>query len=80
MKVLINLLVKGCRHAREEVGKPVMICVALDPHHDDEEERKYSLMITKALLENGFPVYSNLDATIKALANLYRFNARLGRQ
>jgi len=80
MKVLIDLIIKGCRYAREVIGKPVMICVVLDPHHDDEEERKYSLMIQRALVENGFPVYSNLDATIRALANLYRFNARLGRE
>ena len=77
MKVLIDLMLQGCQQARYGVGKPVMICVSLDPFLEDEEDRNYNLMIKKAFMDKGFPVYSTLDAAIKALANLCRFGVGL---
>jgi hypothetical protein len=77
MPVLTDLMLRGCHHARDVIGKPVVVCISLEPRNEDEEERKYNLMIGKKFGEKGFPVYSNLEAAIKALANLYRFNARI---
>jgi acyl-CoA synthetase (NDP forming) len=70
MKQLIDLMVEGCQHSREKEKKPVLITVSLDPYLEDEEERHYNLMIKRAFAAKGFPVYSTLDAAIKALSNL----------
>jgi acyl-CoA synthetase (NDP forming) len=70
MKQLIDLMVEGCQHSREKEKKPVLITVSLDPYLEDEEERHYNLMIKRAFAAKGFPVYSNMDAAIKALSNL----------
>jgi acyl-CoA synthetase (NDP forming) len=67
---LIELIVEGCLHAREKAKKPVLICVSLDPYLEDEEDRQTNLLMKKALTSRGFPVYSNLDGAVKALARL----------
>jgi acyl-CoA synthetase (NDP forming) len=46
----------------------------LDPYLEDEEDRHYNLMIKRAFAAKGFPVYSSLDAGIKALSNLCKFS------
>ncbi len=74
MKLLIEFMVEGCQHAREKDKKPVVICISLDPFLEDEEDRNYNLRIKKAFSDKGFPVYSNLDAAIKAISNLYKFS------
>jgi acyl-CoA synthetase (NDP forming) len=73
MKVLIDLMLEGCQHAREKEKKPVLISIALDPYLEDEEDRHYNLMIKRAFTAKGFPVYANLDAAIKTLSHLYEF-------
>ena len=80
MKVLLELMLEGCRHAREKEKKPVLISIALDPYLEDEEDRNTNLMIKKAFVAKGFPVYANLDAAIRTLAHLYKFgrSRRLG--
>jgi acyl-CoA synthetase (NDP forming) len=78
MERLIDLMVEGCRHARENEGKTVVISIPLDPYLEDEEERRFNLMIKKAFTAKGFPVYSNLEGAIRTLSNLYRF--RQGRR
>jgi acyl-CoA synthetase (NDP forming) len=78
MERLIDLMVEGCRHARENEGKTVVISIPLDPYLEDEEERRFNLMIKKAFTAKGFPVYSNLEGSIRTLSNLYRF--RQGRR
>jgi len=73
LKELVELLVNGCRYARDEIGKPVMICISLDAYSKDEEDRRYHLMVKKAFEDERFPVFPTLRDTIKALFNLYRF-------
>jgi acyl-CoA synthetase (NDP forming) len=74
MKRLIELMVEGCERSREKEKKPVLVTVSLDPYLEDEEDRYYNLMIKRAFAARGFPVYSNLDATIRVLSNLCRFS------
>jgi len=73
---LIDVMVNGCEYARDEIRKPVFICVSLDPYSEDEEDRRYSLKVKKALESRQFPVYSSLDASIKALSNIYKYSMR----
>jgi len=74
MTQLIDLMVEGCQHTREKEKKPVFVTVSLDPYLEDEEDRHYNLMIKRAFAARGFPVYSNMDAAIKALSNLCKFS------
>jgi acyl-CoA synthetase (NDP forming) len=80
VQLIIDHMVEGCQYARNILGKPVMVCVSLDPYLEDEEERKYNLLIKRAFVDKGFPVYSTLDAAIKSLSNLYSFSARFRRE
>jgi len=73
MRRLIDLMVEGCQRCREKEKKPVLITVSLDPYLEDQEDRHYNLMIKRAFAEKGFPVYSSMDAAIKALSNLCKF-------
>ncbi len=74
MERLIGLMVEGCLNVREKEKKPVLIAVSLDPYLEDEEDRHYNLLMKKAFTAQGFPVYSNLDAAIKALSQLTKFS------
>jgi len=76
LKKLVALLVNGCLYARDEIGKPVMICISLDAYSEDEEDRRYHLMSKKAFEDECFPVFSTLRDTIKALFNLYRLGGQ----
>ena len=77
LKLMIDQMLDGCLYARDILGKPMMACVPLDPYLEDEEERKYNLMIKKAFVEEGFPVYTTAEGAIQSLANLYSFSTRL---
>ena len=74
---LVKLLVNGCQYARDEIGKPVIVCISLEAYSQDEEDRKYHLMVKKAFEDQGFPVYPTLKDSIKALFNLYRYGIQL---
>ena len=76
MKRLIDLMVEGCLRCREKEKKPVLVTVSLDPYLEDQEDRHYNLMIKRAFGAEGFPVYSSMDAAIKALSNLCKFTER----
>ena len=76
LKELVNIMVQGCRYARDEMGKTIMICVSLDAYSEDEEDRRYHLLAKKAFESEQFPVYPALGASIKALSNLYRYRAQ----
>jgi len=76
LKELVKIMVQGCRYARDEMGKTVMICVSLDAYSEDEEDRRYHLLAKKAFENERFPVYPALGASIKALSNLYRYKAQ----
>jgi acyl-CoA synthetase (NDP forming) len=74
MEQLIALMVEGCQYCREKEKKPVLVTVSLDPYLEDEEDRDYNLMIKRAFTAKGFPVYSSMDAAIKAFSNLCKFS------
>jgi acyl-CoA synthetase (NDP forming) len=69
-------MVEGCQRCREKEKKPVLVTVSLDPYLEDQEDRHYNLMIKRAFAAEGFPVYSSMDAAIKALSNLCKFTER----
>jgi hypothetical protein len=76
LKQLIEIMIQGCRYARDEMGKTVMVCVSLDAYSEDEEDRRYHLMAKEAFERDQFAVYPALGASVKALANLYRREAQ----
>jgi len=76
LKELVKIMVQGCRYARDERGKTIMICVSLDAYSEDGEDRRYHLLAKKAFESEQFPVYPALGASIKALSNLYRYKAQ----
>jgi len=76
LKELVEIMMQGCRYARDEMGKTVMVCVSLDAYSEDQEDRRYHLLAKKAFERDQFPVYPVLGASIKALANLCRYSAQ----
>jgi len=76
LKELVKLMVQGCRYARDEMGKTIMVCVSLDAYSEDDEDRRYHLLAKKAFEREQFPVYPSLGDSIKALSNLYRYRAQ----
>jgi acyl-CoA synthetase (NDP forming) len=76
LKELTRIMVQGCKYARREMAKTVMICVSLDAYSEDEEDRLYHLLVKKAFEQEQFPVYPALGAAIKALSNLYKYKAK----
>ena len=79
LKDVVQLMVSGCRYARDEIGKPVMICISLETYSEDEEDRRYHLMVKKTFEDERFPVFPTLRDTIKALYNLYRIGIQFGK-
>jgi acetyltransferase len=79
LQELIELLVNGCQYARDEIGKPVIICISLDAYSEDEEDRRYHLMVKKAFEDERFPVYPTLRDSIKALFILYKCGIQFGK-
>ena len=73
---LVRIMVQGCVYARNDMGKTVMICVSLDAYSEDEEDRKYHLLVKKAFEIERFPVYPALGDAIEALSNLYRYRVQ----
>jgi acyl-CoA synthetase (NDP forming) len=76
LKELVKIMVQGCRFARDEMGKTIMVCVSLDAYSEDEVDRRYHLLAKKAFERERFPVYPALGAAIRALSNLYRYKAQ----
>lgn len=76
LKELVEIMVQGCKYARDKMGKTIMICVSLDAYSEDEKDRQYHLLAKKAFESEQFPVYPALGAAIKALSNLYRYTAQ----
>jgi len=76
LKEILPLMVEGCVYTRDEINKPVMVCVALEAYSQDEKDRKYHLMVKREFESRGFPVYPTLEGTIKTLFNLYRYRRR----
>jgi acyl-CoA synthetase (NDP forming) len=80
LKEVIDLMVRGCRYARDEIGKPVMICISMETYTEDEEDRRYHLMVKKIFEGEGFPVFPTLRDTIKALFNIYRLGLQFSKK
>ena len=76
LRELVKLMVQGCRYARDEMGKTIMVCVSLDAYSEDDEDRRYHLLAKKAFERRQFPVYPSLDASVNALSNLWRYRAQ----
>ena len=76
LEELIEVMVRGCRYARDDMGKAVMVCVSLDAYSQDDEDRRYHLLAKQAFEAVGFPVYPALDESIEALANMCRYRDR----
>jgi acyl-CoA synthetase (NDP forming) len=76
LKELVKIMIQGCKYARDEMGKTVMVCVSLDAYSDDEKDREYHLMAKRAFESEQFPVYPALAASIKTLSSLYRYKAQ----
>jgi acyl-CoA synthetase (NDP forming) len=76
MQRLTALMVAGCRDARQKHGMPVLAAIALDPYLEDGDDRHYNLTIKRAFAAEGFPVYANATAAIRALSHLIRFGRR----
>ena len=76
LKELVKIMVQGCKYARDEMGKTIMVCVSLDAYSEDEVDRRYHFVAKKAFELERFPVYPALGAAIKALSNLYKYKAQ----
>jgi len=76
LQEFIGIVVEGCRYARDEMGKTVMICISLDVYLEDEENRRAHLLAKRVFESERFSVYPSLGASIKALSNLYKYKAR----
>jgi len=76
LQEFIGIVVEGCRYARDEMGKTVMICISLDVYLEDEENRRAHLLAKRVFEGERFSVYPSLGASIKALSNLYKYKAR----
>jgi hypothetical protein len=63
----------GCRYARDESGRLIMITIYLDPYTDNEMERRLSIMLKKMCEEEGFPVCSSLKEAIRTVSYMCRY-------
>jgi acyl-CoA synthetase (NDP forming) len=80
LKEVVSLMLNGCLYARDEIGKPVMICISMETYTTDEIDRRYHLMVKKVFEEERFPVFPTLRDTIKALFNLYRLGIQFNKK
>jgi len=76
VRKVIGFMMDACEYARDEIKKPVMICVSLETYSEDEEDRKCHLMVKKEFESRGFPVYPTLEGAIKTLFNLHKYRTR----
>ena len=65
----------GCRYARDEAGRLVIITIALDPYTDNEMERRLSFLLKKICGEAGFPVVLSLREAIRTVSYMCRYAA-----
>jgi len=65
----------GCRYARDEAGRLVIITIFLDPYTDNEMERSLSVLLRKMCEEAGFHVVPSLGEAIRTVAYMYKYAA-----
>jgi len=63
----------GCRYARDEAGRLVIIAIYLDPYTDNEMERRLSVLLKKMCEEEGFPVCPSLKEAIRTVSYMCRY-------
>jgi acyl-CoA synthetase (NDP forming) len=63
----------GCRYARDDAGRLVIITIALDPYTDNEMERRLSFMLKKICEEAAFPVVASLREAIRTVSYMCRY-------
>ena len=80
MREVLGFMIDACEYARDEIKKPVMVCVSLEAYSEDEEDRKYHLMVKKEFENRGFPVYPTLEGAIKTLFDLYKYRTQFLRR
>jgi len=75
LKAISDDFLAGCRYARDEADKLVMITLALDAYTDNEMERRLSVMLKKMCEDAGFPVFPSLKAAITTASYMCRYAA-----
>jgi acyl-CoA synthetase (NDP forming) len=80
LKEVVELMMDGCRYARDEIGKPVMMCIQMEAYSEDEEDRRDHLLVKKVFEDERFPVFPTLRDTISALFNLYRIGLKFSKK
>jgi acyl-CoA synthetase (NDP forming) len=73
LEAVVSNLLEGCRHVRDVAGKPVIICIYLDPYTDSEEERELTLNMRSLCQGEGFPVFTLLNEAVRAISYMCRF-------
>ena len=63
----------GCRYARDQAGRLVMIAIYLEPYTDNEMERRLSVLLKKMCEEQGFVVCSSLKEAIRTVSYMCRY-------
>ena len=72
-KIVTDRILEGCRIARDEKSKLVIISMFLDPYTENEQERKLSIDFKRRCEAESFPVYPSLNSAVKTVANMYRY-------
>ena len=75
LRTIASDFLAGCRYARDEAGKLVMIAIYLDPYTDNETERRLSVLLKKMCEEEGFAVCSSLKEAIRVVSYMCRYAA-----
>jgi len=65
----------GCRYARDEAGRLVVITISLEPYTDNELERRLSVLLKKMCEEAGFPVFPSLKEATRTVSCMCRYAA-----
>ncbi|MFA5064439.1 MAG: CoA-binding protein [Dehalococcoidia bacterium] len=75
LRAIAEDFLAGCRFARDEAGRLVIITVAIDAYTDNEAERRMTLLAKKMCEEAGFPVAASLREAIRAVSYMYKYAA-----
>ncbi len=75
LRAITEDFLAGCRFARDEAGRLVIITVAIDAYTDNEAERRMTLLAKKMCEDAGFPVAASLREAIRAVSYMYKYAA-----
>jgi hypothetical protein len=68
-----DMLLEGCRYARDKKRKPVFLSMFLDPYLDVDLERKYNLAFKRRCESEGFPVFPSLGDAVRTMGRIYDY-------